>query len=130
MILAVRLGASFLFHTVRIISLSILNDTSGDFCWFISLNPTIANAITFNSVANSSVELAVGSGTNTISSSGLILASGYSSGNLNNANIALSTILNLGSSINGTRDVIAVSVAPIDAGGDSFLGTLGLLDIY
>lgn len=128
MLVAFRLKTTHLGETIKISNLSAIAASSGDFRWTLLLNPTIANAVTWTDVTNAGIQQAIGSGSNTITSEGHRLASGYGSSDTDQIALPVETILNIGVGIDGTRDVMALAVEPVGS-NETFYGSINLIDI-
>jgi hypothetical protein len=127
-ILRIRKQSTGVDRRIIIKSIDILSGTNDSLRWFICLNPTVAGASTFNTVSNSFIEFNSGLITNTVSSLGTVLKSGlaYADTQINVSDV-LSEI-DMGVSIAGTRDVIALCIAPISS-GLTVHGTVNILNI-
>lgn len=122
-LVGIRLKSSQVGATVLIESASVLNETADDYEWFLVMNPTVANAITFGDESNSPVQSGVGNAGNPSNSTvtgGTIITGGYvkSSGNTGSFQSNVSNAINLGSAIDGTRDEIYLCVRPLAANAD------------
>lgn len=117
-ILGIKLKDSYSDITVIPESFSIINENNDDFRWSICVNPTIAGTFTYNDLTNSATQWARGSATNTISSEGLVIASGYASIDTLSAEQQLKTALTIGSLIDGTKDELVLTCTPLSAGAD------------
>jgi len=129
-ILYYRLNSDRLCTTIELAEIGVLNtaNNTNNYKWSIWLNPTIAGtAPTFIQESNSSIEKAVGVSGN-ILTGGTLLESGYASGNTPQIQFGSDLIINVGSSIDGTPDVIALGIQTF-AGADTFVGSLGLREI-
>ncbi len=124
-VFGIRLKTTALGATVKLISQSMINETSDDYEWLILLNPTLANAVTFSDETNSVVQTATGDTVNnpsntTVTSEGTRIAGGYvkSSGNAGDITIGVTNAILLGSAIDGTRDEIYLCVRPLSSNAD------------
>ncbi len=119
-IYGIRLKATQLNAKIDIIRVSLVSETDDDFIWSLVLNPTVTNAPTYNDLANSAVQIAVGidgGGGATQISGGIILDSGVGIPSAT-VNDAIQSALSIGVSIDGTRDEIWLAVEPRSAGLD------------
>lgn len=66
---------------VRVSGVSIFVNSADQLAWTLELNPTLSGALTFNDIANTPIQSALGNGTVTATTPGKILASGYVSQN-------------------------------------------------
>jgi hypothetical protein len=116
-VIGIRLQSTYYDITVLPEYFSMISETNDDFKWLISLNPTIAGTFTYNTLANSSIEYALGTTANTVTTPGLLIDSGFSKSSAA-IDRRIITALTLGSTISGTQDVILLSVVPLSANAD------------
>lgn len=122
-ILGIRLKTANLGAVILIERVSIVNGANGDYEWFLALNPTLANAITFADQTNSSVQTGPGNAGNPSNSTvtgGTLLDGSFVKGSVSSGSIA-ETVQNavyLGSTISGTPDEIYLCVRPLAANAD------------
>lgn len=126
-ICGIRLKSTALDAQIDITSISAMAGTSDDYEWELLLNPTLAASVTFNDVANSSIQFAVGEGSNPSTSTvtgGTRLGGGYVKGGSNSGDVKGTDTpeLRLGSLIDGTPDEIYLVATPITANADIYGG--------
>jgi hypothetical protein len=112
-LLGIRLKSAYNDISVIPESLSILLGTNDSFIWRLQLNPTVAGTFTYNDLTDSSVQYAVGALTNTITTPGLVIASGGGSTQTRSASADLLTALRIGSTIAGVRDELVLTIRPL-----------------
>lgn len=113
-IVGIRLKSAYKDITVIPESVSMISGTKNDFRWSVQLNPTVAGVFTYSDITNSACQRAIGTSSNTITTPGTILASGYSQAQ-SNVTQELITALRIGASIAGTMDTLVVCIAPFGA---------------
>lgn len=124
-----RLKSTHLNATIITKFLSLIPTGNEDTQWQLQLNPTYADTPTWNSAGTSSpAEFAVGSGANTISVDGTILAAGYTSDDTNNLGEVAETIIHPGVALDGTRDEIWLCARP-QSGGGNYLASINLREL-
>jgi hypothetical protein len=113
-VLGIRLKSANVGANILLESLSMALSTVNDYGhWELKLNPTIADASSFSysGQTNSSVEIAIGSNTNTVTV-GTDIDGGYITGSIP-ATATIPNALRLGSLIDGTVDEIVLCFTPI-----------------
>ncbi|MCK5610147.1 hypothetical protein KAR91_50200 [Candidatus Pacearchaeota archaeon] len=116
-VLGIRLKAAYLDVAVKLVSMAMVSETSDDFEWILKLNPTIAGTFTYTGETNSTMEVARGATSNTITG-GINLGGGFASIDTLIATQALENSLLLGSLIDGTPDEIVLCVRPLSINAD------------
>ncbi len=114
-ILGIKLKASYKDITIIPEGVSVIAGTNDTFRWSIQLNPTVNGTFAYSDLSNSAIQTAVGDNTNSLSSEGLIIASGYASLSTRQADSILNTALRIGSDIAGTQDALVLVITPISA---------------
>lgn len=113
-ILATRLKTGYLAATIDVIDLSLLTVSNDDYEWQLYLNPSGINGLTFSGVNSSSLEYAVAPN-GTLISGGFPIAGGYAQAKTDIQAESLKSLLKLGSSITGKKDVLVLSCRPLGA---------------
>lgn len=110
---------------IQIENITALATTVDNFLYSIILNPTYSAGPTFNSVADSAIEHAVGAGITV--TNGAVLASGYVA---NRSTFAqkINGLTRLGTQIDGTRESIALCARPLSSNLD-ILGSIDIIQI-
>lgn len=127
-LLGYRLTTASLCTTILNKVISIINTTKGDFLWELQLNPTYADTPSWTSGGTSSaIEYAVGSGANTLSADGEVLATGYGS-ELSKIDLDIDSIIHAGVALDGTRDEIWIVVQSL-SGSIDFVAGLNLNEL-
>lgn len=116
-VLGIRLQSTYYDITVYPEYFSMISETNDDYKWTIELSPTVAGTFTYNAVTNSAVEYAQGATANTVTTSGLIIDSGFSKSN-SAIDRKITTALKMGSTIAGTQDTIVLTVTPLSSNAD------------
>jgi hypothetical protein len=116
-ILGIRLQSTYYDITVLPEYFSMISLTNDDYLWDLQLNPTVAGTFTYNTLASSSIEYAVGATANTITTDGIVVDSGYSK-SASSIDRKFITALTLGSTIAGTQDQLVLCVTPLSANAD------------
>lgn len=111
-VIGARLKSAYRNITVKKQDLSVLATTNDNFIWRVSINPTVGGTFTYNDQTNSSLQVATGATTNTVSSLGTVIASGHGTGNSQISSFIRSS-LRLGTQIDGTQDELVLSLEPI-----------------
>lgn len=119
-IIGIRLKAANISTNIKLISKAvILLSATATVEWLLIWNPTsVDGTFTYVDETDSSVQIARGSGTTTVTG-GYLLSGGYiATGSINNGDgdsyTELENALLLGSAIDGTLDEIVLAVRPID----------------
>lgn len=117
-LLGIRLQTAKVDTLVDLINYSILATTSDNQLIEVWLNPTVAGTFTYNSVTNSSVQVAKGAsgGTNTVTG-GTLLYSRYITAQ-DATPVNLENAIRLGMAIDGTLDEIVITCNPLTSNSD------------
>lgn len=112
---------------------TIFPNDAEDVRWTLQLNPVIANSssLSFVRVDNSSFEYATGSATTTITRNGRVLSSGYVPGSSPAAGATsvsndIDPFFSLGTSLIGTRDILAVTIQNLEGTAATCFAAMGL----
>lgn len=108
-----RLKSDYKGCTVDLLDTSVYVSSIDAYEWRLIMNPTIAGTFTFSDVTGSPLQRAIGNGTTNIASGGTVVAGGYGTSRLSADTNALKSLLKLGSSINGTMDILVLCVYPL-----------------
>jgi len=120
---ALRLKTTHLGVTVDPTTISTMAlGANSYFQWSLDLNPTIAGALTYDSVASSGVEYALGATANTVTG-GTTLYSGVAEPRANATLEGIST-LRIGSNLAGVSDVLSLSILPVRGTNQSIVGSI------
>lgn len=111
--LAIRLKSTHLDLTVLPEFVSMIATTNDDFRWSLHINPTYSGTLTFNDIANSGCQYAIGTTTNSMTGSGIKIDSGYAKA-ASNIDRRIKTSLRIGSTILEVRDVLALVAMPLN----------------
>lgn len=127
-LLGIRLKNTHLDAVVNIEQVEVVIVSNQSFIWELQLNPTVAGTFTYADETNSPVQIAKGEtsndpSTNSISAAGTILASGYSSRDVDIAKADIKSALTLGATVSGTRDQIVLCAAAT-ANNEDFFGAI------
>lgn len=128
LIVAVRLNPLYLGATINSLTMSGLTKDAKVVRFLLALNPTISGSLTWNSLPGSVIQYAVGTGnTNGISAVGYVLKSVYvyDTGQVQEY---LSPRTGIGSAVDGTPDVLALTAVSPQGGAD-VLGSIGFEEI-
>jgi len=102
---------------------SFIAETNDNFEVMLILNPTINGILTYNPIPGSGFEFALGDTTNTIvPSTGIVEARGFFQ-SAGSGQINLTTQINPGIALDGTRDILGLAIRPLSSNAD-FQGTL------
>lgn len=120
-LLGIRLNSSKVDTLVDVLDYSVLSITADNQLIQLWLNPTVAGTFTYNSVTNSSVQVAKGDtagnpSANTVTG-GTLLYSDYISSQ-QSFNISVQNAIRLGMAIDGTLDTIVLTTTPITSNSD------------
>ena len=117
-LLGIRLQTAKVDTLIDLINFSVLATTNDNQLVEVWLNPTVAGTFTYNSVTNSSVQVAKGAsgGTNTVTG-GTLLYSKYITAQ-DATPIDLENAIRLGMAIDGTLDEIVISTNPLTSNSD------------
>jgi len=122
---AIKLKDAYKDTTIDVLDLDVFANSANDaFLWKISLNPTLSAPLTYSNVTDSAIQEADGDGVIT-SSGGYEIASGYVSSNSTLAK-ALDSARKLGSTIDGTRDQIVLTVTGLT--GETNVASFGSIN--
>ena len=111
-LIGIRLKSAYKDISVIPESVNVVLGSSDSFKWELHLNPTVAGTFTYNDKTNSAVQEAQGVVANTITSDGLILASGGGSTTARGAESTLQTALRIGTTIAGVQDTLVLAIRP------------------
>ena len=114
-LLGIRLKTTYNDVTVIPEAVNIVIGSSDSYKWELQLNPTVAGTFTYGDLANSSIQSATGGTANTITTDGLIIASGGGSTQTRTTQADLETALRIGSTIAGTADELVLVFRPLSA---------------
>jgi hypothetical protein len=126
--IGLRLKSGYSDVTVIPEALSVMFTTSDNFHWSLQFNPTVAGTFTYSDVTNSALQVAVGNNTNTITTPGTILASGYGSTQTRQSDITLNTALRIGQTIGGVKDTLVLCATSFTANA-SGVGSLSVREL-
>lgn len=115
--IVIRLKSAYYDITTLVEYFSMISETNDDFKWTIELNPVVAGTLTFNGVTNSAIEYALGNTTNTVTTSGYVIDSGFSK-SAGSTDRRIVTALNLGCTIGFVMDTIALTCTPLSSNAD------------
>jgi len=104
----VRLKTTHLDNVIRFRGVSAIAETNDDFEWMLILNATVAGTFTFADVANSAIQSAVGTSSNTVTG-GTELAGDWVQSGTTAVGVP-NTIRTLGTAYDGTRDTMTFAV--------------------
>lgn len=122
-VLAVRLKTGWIGTTVDILDVSLITTSNDNYEWKLIMNPSGINGLTYTTANNSSLEFAIAPNETHISG-GYVIAGGYAQAKTDIAAESLKSLLKLGSSITGLRDVLVLSCAPLGASNSVVYGGL------
>lgn len=127
LMLAIRLQAAKTNAYILPSAISTLSATNDNYMIRLHMNPTIAGALAYNAIPNTSAEYAVGSTANTVTFTNAPLASYYAVQSQEQL-IQRAFLAALGSNLTGAADVLALSTVPLGANLDLF-AALNLIEI-
>lgn len=128
-ILAVRTQAPFTeFSTAIMQSVSLLASTSSNFLWRLVYNPTETAAGTWNPITGTIMEQ--NTGRTVTPDTGIRIASGYVSGDVNSVDVVENPVLTFGTELDGTTDVFSLQVGNLSGGNETYLGAMTWREIY
>jgi len=111
-VMGIRLKSTATCAAVDLETLSLLSSSTNDMAhWSLILNPTVAGTFTYADQTNSTVQIATGSASNTITN-GTEIDGGYFTTDFPAATV-IQNALRLGASIAGTVDEIVLMVRPV-----------------
>lgn len=113
-ILATRLKTGYLGATIDVLDLSLLTTSNDNYQWQLSMNPSGINGLTYSGINNSSLEYAIAPNGTAISG-GFVIAGGYAQAKTDIQASSLKSLMKLGSSITGRKDVLVLSCLPLGA---------------
>ena len=120
-LLSIRLKSTNTMASISEKKLSVLAKTSTNFLWQLIFNTTLGGVPSYTGLTNSSIEYDVAGTTVT---GGIIVASGYGSGTIDQIDSDIENALHLGSSITGTLDIITLAVTNLGVANEDFLGSV------
>lgn len=129
--LALRAQSDKLDAFFEEVAVNVISRSGGDnFRWRLVLNPTLsAGSFSFSDVATSSpLEVAVGDGTQTVSSQEMVIAGGFVAADSSQSGQTLRSVLRPGVKLDGTRDILALLIRPQNGSG-SFSAELAFREI-
>jgi hypothetical protein len=116
-LLGIRLQSAKVDTLVDLLDYSILSITNDNQLVEVWLNPTVTGTFTYNSITNSSVQIAKGAGATV--SGGTLLFSQYVS-RQSATPISIENAIRLGMAIDGTLDTIVVTTNPLSSNADVY----------
>lgn len=122
-ILAARLKSGYLGATIDILDLSLITTSNDNYEWQLYMNPSGVNGLSFSGVNNSSLEYAVAPNGTRISG-GFSIAGGYAQAKTDIQAASLKSLMKLGSSITGKRDVLVLSCLPLGSSDSVVYGAI------
>ena len=122
-IVAARLKSSYLGATIDILDLSLLTTSNDNYQWQLYMNPSGINGLTYSSLNNSSLEYAIAPNGTAISG-GFAIAGGYAQAKTDIQAASLKSLMKLGSSITGRKDVLVLSCLPLGSSDSVVYGSL------
>lgn len=122
-IMAARLKTGYLGTTIDILDLSLLTTSNDNYEWQLYMNPSGVGSLSFSGVINSAIEYAVAPNGTRISG-GFIVAGGYAQAKTDIQAAALKSLMKLGVSITGKRDVLVLSCLPLGASDSVVYGAI------
>lgn len=122
-ILAARLKSGYLGATIDILDLSLITTSNDNYEWQLYMNPSGVNGLSFSGVNNSSLEYAVAPNGTRISG-GFSIAGGYAQAKTDIQAASLKSLMKLGSSTTGKRDVLVLSCLPLGASDSVVYGAI------
>jgi len=111
-LVGIRLKDAYKDISVIPVSVPIVLGSSDTYKWTLQLNPTVAGTFTYGDLADSAIQYATGTTSNTITP-GLILATGGGSTATRASAGELETALRIGSNIAGTQDELVLVLTPL-----------------
>ena len=111
-ILATRLKTGYLGATIDILDLSLLTTSNDNYQWQLTMNPSGINSLNYSGINNSSLEYALAPN-GTVISGGYVIAGGYAQAKTDIQASSLKSLMKLGSSITGRKDVLVLSCLPL-----------------
>jgi hypothetical protein len=122
-IMAARLKTGYLGTTIDILDLSLLTTSNDNYEWQLYMNPSGVGSLSFSGVINSAIEYAVAPNGTRISG-GFIVAGGYAQAKTDIQATALKSLMKLGVSITGKRDVLVLSCLPLGSSDSVVYGAI------
>jgi hypothetical protein len=115
-VLSVRKGTAYRDIAVSMEDLSVFVTTTQDQVrWSLQINPTLSAPLTYSALANSATEFAVGNGTITVTTAGVVIVAGHTSSTLMQPTgiLKLNFLSFLGGSIDNVMDEYVLCVTPL-----------------
>jgi hypothetical protein len=122
-VLATRLKSGYLGATIDVLDLSLLTTSNDNYQWQLYMNPSGLNGLTYSGLNNSSLEYAVAPN-GTIISGGFAIAGGYAQAKTDIQAASLKSLMKLGSSVTGRKDVLVLSCLPLGASDSTVYGSI------
>lgn len=122
-VLATRLKTGWIGTTIDILDVSLITTSNDNYEWKLILNPSGINGLTYTTANNSSLEFAIAPNGTHISG-GYVIAGGYAQAKTDIQAESLKSLLKLGSSITGLRDVLVLACAPLGTSDSVVYGGL------
>jgi hypothetical protein len=122
-ILATRLKSGYLGATIDIIDLSLLTTSNDNYQWQLYMNPSGLNGLTYSDINNSALEYAIAPNGTAISG-GFAIAGGYAQAKTDIQAASLKSLMKLGSSITGRKDVLVLSCLPLGSSDSVVYGSI------
>jgi hypothetical protein len=122
-ILATRLKSGYLGATIDVIDLSLLTTSNDNYQWQLYMNPSGINGLTYSDINNSALEYAIAPNGTAISG-GFAIAGGYAQAKTDIQAASLKSLMKLGSSVTGRKDVLVLSCLPLGSSDSVVYGSL------
>ena len=125
-VVGIRIKAANVGADINLVNGALL-ETAGNKSleWLLLLNPTVGGTFTYTGITDSSVEGAVGDGTQTVTG-GIEVAGGYFTSGTKGGSVggALTNAIRLGTAIDGTADEMVLCARPLDSTNCDVHGSL------
>lgn len=122
-VLATRLKTGYLGATIDVLDLSLLTVSNDSYEWQLYMNPSGLNGLLFSGINSSALEYAIAPNGTRISG-GFSIAGGYAQAKTDIQSTALKSLMKLGASITGKRDVLVLSCQPLGASDSTVYGAI------
>lgn len=125
LVLAIRLKDTQFDASILLERVNVLSSSGANFRWVVLFNPVINGTQNWAALPGGSLDVFYGDGSTNTVTGGLPLDSGFASNNLDSVEAFTKTNIQLGSTIDGTADVMALAIQTV-SGTDNFAGGLTL----
>lgn len=127
-ICGIRLKSNYLGARIDLTGFSVLETGNNNYLYRLHWNPTLTTGLSWADLSRSAIQFGTGSPSgDALTDQGIVIGSGYVARDARALNADITSLLTLGSLIDGTRDIIVLSGTPLSVNQD-FYGSLAWIE--